>query len=41
MNASLVSDAEEPHAQPDPQPEPQPEPPKDEGHAILAYVFMF
>ena len=41
MNASLVSDAEEPHAQPDPQPEPQPELPKDEGHAIWAYVFMF
>ena len=38
MNASLVSDAEEPHAQPDPQPEPQPELPKDEGHAIWAYV---
>ena len=40
MNASLVSDAEEPHAQPDPQPEPQPELPKDEGHAFWAYVWF-
>ena len=39
MNDSLVIDVEEP--QPDPQPESQPEPPKDEGHPIWAYVFMF